>query len=351
MKRKRLLMLVGVTCLALILVAIPLMAACAKPAPEVVTLKFHTHMPEGHEANKWSRYWAEQVTEKTGGVVQFEMFYAGALGKGKDQPDNIKAGLFDVGYFLVAYDPAKTPLWNVIFVPWVPSMDPWVRAKALWDVSELQCMKEELARWDTMFLYPWAMGDIYHLYTVDKPVHTLDDIKGLKARSVGRMAEALALVEASPVAMPMPDVYDALQKGTINAGCFAWPPMMGYKLYEVVKYQSTIALGMGGPTMVMKSSVFNKLPADIQKVIMDVSHDMLTYMANREKEFLKTARQTFEEAGMTVIEFPEQEKYEEIAVMAVIEGWIKDMEDQGLPGREVYETFWDAALKYEKQPH
>jgi len=164
------------------------------------------------------------------------------------------------------------------------------------------------------------------------------------------MAEALALAGASPVAMPMPDVYDALSKGTLNAGALATSPFLGYKLYEVCNYRTTVLLGSGSPMLIMKLSVFNELPADIQKVIMDVSYESIDWFIKAEADQEKELDETIKQYGITVIEFPpeEQKRYENLAVMPVMEEWIKDMEDQGLPGREAFGTFRDAAEKYEK---
>ncbi|MBU2497322.1 MAG: C4-dicarboxylate TRAP transporter substrate-binding protein [Proteobacteria bacterium] len=316
----------------------------AKP----IVLKFGSWMPERHETSKQSRWWAEQITKRTGGKVELQFFYAGALGKGKDQLDNMKYGTFDVGPVLPAYDPAKSPLWTIPYIPWA-IQDPLIRMKALQDVAQLPEMNAELAKWDTIFLFPYALGDIYYLWTSSKAVAKLEDLKGLKIRSVGEMAKSLSLVGSSPVSMPMPDVYDALSKGIIDGGCLATAPVLGYKLYEVCKYKSTIRLGMGGPIWVMKKSVFEKLPSDIQGIIREVSLEMSTHMADQEGQFLKKANETFEKAGVTVLEFPkeDQAKYEEMAVMPVIEKWIKDQEGKGLPGRKVWETLRDAASKYQ----
>jgi len=336
-----------------VILAIALFAASsAKGELKSTTLKFASWMPERHETSVHARWWSEQVTKRTDGRIQFQFFYGGALGKGKDQLDNIKYGTFDLGPILPAYDPAKSPLWTIPYIPWA-ILDPWVRIMAQRELAELPVMKEELAKWDAMFLFPFGMGDVYYLWTVKKPIYSLGDIKGLKIRSLGEMAQSLAAIGASPVSMPMPDVYDALSKGIIEGGCFATAPIMGYKLYEVCKYKSTMTLGMGGPIWVMKKSVFNKLPDDIQKVIMEVSLEMAKHMAEREVEFLKEADNTFEKAGVTVIEFPEgdQTKYEEVGVMPVVEKWIKDKETKGLPGRKVWENLRNASLKHKKIPH
>ncbi len=318
--------------------------ALSKP----IVLKFGTWMPEKHETSKQSRWWAEQIEKRANGEVKIEFFYAGALGKSANQLDNLKYGTFDIGPIMPAYDPAKSPLWTIVYLPWVSSLDPWVRMNALIDLSELPVMKKELAQWDTMFLFSYALGDVYYLWTVEKPVRTLADLKGLKIRSLGEMAQSLSNVGANPVSMPMPDVYNALAKGIVDGGGFATAPAMGYRLYETCKFKTNMLLGSGGPMWVMKKSVFEKLPVNVQKVIREVSTEMADHMAVMEKEFLAKAEKTSVENGVTIIEFPseDQAKYEEVGVMPVIEKWIQDQEKKGLPAREVWSTLREASKKY-----
>ena len=336
-------------CLVVVLSLMSFVVFTGRVEAKPIKLKFGTWMPERHVTSKMSRWWADQITKKTGNKVEFQFFYAGALGKGRDQLDNLKYGTFDIGPILGAYDPAKSPLWTIPYIPWAIS-DPWIRMMALNEVAKLPAMKEELAGRDTMFLFPFALGDVYYLWTTKKPVEKIEDLKGLKIRSVGTMAKSLAIIGASPVSMPMPDVYSALSKGIIDGGCLATAPVMGYKLHEVVKFKSTITLGMGGPVWVMKKSVFEKLPADVREAIKDVSFQMARYMADQEAGFLEKSAGDFKKAGGKIIDFPksDQEKYEKVAVMPVIEAWIKDKEKKGLGGREVWETLRNAATKYEK---
>ncbi|WP_300458124.1 TRAP transporter substrate-binding protein DctP [Desulfobacula sp.] len=346
MKRGHFASVVG-CCLLVGLMALIVIPAMAEAKP--IVLKFGTWMPERHETSKQSRWWAEQITMRTDGNLKFQFFYGGVLGKGKDQLDGLKYGIFDVGPILPAYDPAKSPLWTIPYIPWaIP--DPWVRMMSVNEVSRLPEMKKELEMWDTMFLFPYALGDIYHLWTTKKPVAGINDLKGLKIRSLGEMAKSLNAIGSSPVSVPMPEVYDALSKGIFDGGCFATAPVMGYKLYEVCKFKSTIRLGMGGPIWVMKKSVFEKLPDQMKKVIQDVSLEMAKHMAEKEVEFLKKADDAFKSAHVKILNFPaeDQREYEKIAVMPVIEDWIKDKEKKGLEGRKVWETLKDAALRYEK---
>ena len=343
----------GILCLGLMLIAMTVMSSTAKAASDSIVLKYGSWMPERHVTSEQTRWWAEQVTKKTGGRVQFKFFYSQALGTAKDQPDNIKYGTFEFGPTIPSYDPAKMPLWTITFTPWVSSVDPWVRFMALRDLAELPEMKEQLEKWDAMFLFPTAMADVYYLWTAKKPVHTLGDIKGLKLRAEGQMENSILGVGATPVAMPMPDFVEALSKGIIDGGVISTASALAYKLQEVCKYKSTIRLGAGGPTWIMKKSVFTKLPPDIQKAIMEVSLDMGNFMAQMEVDVLKKADETFKKAGVNIIDFPKEDqlKLEEVAVMPVVEKWIKDQENRGFQGKKAWETFRNATLKYEKTPH
>lgn len=342
----------GLLCFA-VLLFVQLVSSSTPRASEPIVLKYGSWMPERHVTSELTRWWAEQVTKKTGGRVEFKYFYSQALGKAKDQPDNLKYGTFDIGPVIPSYDPAKLPLWTITFTPWVPSIDPWVRIMALRELAELPEMKDELAKWDAMFLFPYAMADVYYLWTTKRTVNTLEDIKGLKLRAEGQMEDSIHRAGATPVAMPMPDVYDALSKGVIDGGVFAPVSILAYKLQEVLKHRSTIRIGAGGPTWLMKKSVYAKLPPEIQKAISEASLEMAAYMMKKEAEVLRGAEEAFEKAGVKTVDFPkaDQSKFEEVSVMPVMEKWIKENEDKGLPGRKVWETLRNATLKYEKMPH
>jgi TRAP-type transport system periplasmic protein len=341
--------LVGFSLLA-VLSMIFFIAQPSEANSKPVLLTVATWMPERHETSALARWWADEVQKRSGGKVKFRFFYSGAIGKDKDQLDNLKYGTFDIGPILASYDPNKSPLWTIPYLPWVSSLNPWVRVMALTDVAALPEMKEELAKWDAMFLFPHYIGDIYYLWTVKKEVRRIEDIKGLKIRSVGEMAESLSIIGANPIAMPMPDVFDALSKGIVDGGCFATASAKGYRLHEICKFYIDLRLGMGGPVWVMKKSVFEKLPPDIQNVIKEVSADIAKHTYELENQFLKDAKELFKTQGVTFIEFPkaDQEKYEQIGVQPVIEKWIKDKEAKGLNGTKVWKAFQDSAAKYQK---
>ena len=351
MEKKKLLTVLGSISLILILALLLFASACAQPAPKTIILKIGSWMPERHPASQWMHHYVEIVTEKTGGRVQFEEYYGGALGGARDQLDNLKAGVFDIAPWIGSIDPAKTPMSDFYIQPWVPSTDLMIRQRINYEMFQLPALREEAAKWDAMQL-PWQpiMADDYRLYTTDKPVKNLDELKGLKLMSAGGIGEALALAGAGVVTMPWPELYDALSKGVVDGSASALPTVMGYKIYEVVKYRTEFKIGLEHPQHFIKLSVYNKLPKDIQKILIDSSKDMWEYLAGEEVGFVKSAFEAFEANGVTVMDFPaaEQKKFEDLYVERVLESWVEKWEAKGMPAREVMDAYRAVAAKYTK---
>jgi TRAP-type C4-dicarboxylate transport system substrate-binding protein len=102
-----------------------------------------------------------------------------------------------------------------------------------------------------------------------KPVKTLEDLKGLKVRSSGKIADMLKTVGASPVLVPGEEIYTALSTGVIDAA--HWGAAAGAlttKLCEPAKYYVQPNLAFSATDLIMVSKkAWDELPADIQKMV------------------------------------------------------------------------------------
>jgi TRAP-type C4-dicarboxylate transport system substrate-binding protein len=69
-----------------------------------------------------------------------------------------------------------------------------------------------------------------------KPVRSVDDLKGMKIRALGTFADWVAKLGASPVNVPMTEIYMALKLGTIDGACTGFDVHYDQKHDEVGKY-------------------------------------------------------------------------------------------------------------------
>lgn len=102
-----------------------------------------------------------------------------------------------------------------------------------------------------------------------KPVKTLTDLKGLKVRSSGTIADMLKEVGAAPTMIPGAEIYTALQTGVVDAA--HWGAAGGaytMKFYEVAKYYVQPNLAFCATDWVaISKKAWDELPKDLQLIV------------------------------------------------------------------------------------
>ena len=63
----------------------------------------------------------------------------------------------------------------------------------------------------------------------------MEDLKGMKIRGTGTSIKVVEALGATPVAMPQPETYDALQKGVVDGLVSPIETLKGWKFAEVIK--------------------------------------------------------------------------------------------------------------------
>jgi TRAP-type C4-dicarboxylate transport system substrate-binding protein len=103
-----------------------------------------------------------------------------------------------------------------------------------------------------------------------RPIKTVDDWKGLLVQTISpamsQFIEKLGAVgaPASPI-----DVYELLQKGTVDATVQSLGKYYEAKLWEVCKYLTNAEFISASAVTTINMDTWNKLPKDIQDIILD----------------------------------------------------------------------------------
>lgn len=161
-------------------------------------------------------WWEDQVTQKSGGRIKFQNYYAELLVKSQDQLSGLKSGLFDIGVLNPLYWPSIMPLVNITEQPWTITEDATALNKAYLDLVAAAPVQAELKASNLHFFYGVNPGGSRWIGTAKKPINALGDLKGLRLRETGGYATLLSKAGANPVAISVPEVYDALSKGTLD---------------------------------------------------------------------------------------------------------------------------------------
>ena len=286
---------------------------------------------------------AKEVGERTKGRVKITIYPGEALGKAKDHYDMATHGITDIALFIQGYTAGRFPLTSVIELPiQIPSAK--VGSRVIWGLYD-KYLKQEYSGVKLLTLWVHDPG---HIHMTKRPVRTLDDIKGLRLRSPGpQQAALLRELGVSPLTMPIPELYDALQKGMADGCVIPFSAVRDFKLYELLRHHTLSDLYTMAMGVAINLKTWNSLPPDIQKIIDELGGSRMSEMAGVAfDKYDQLGKEAAKKAGAEIYSLPsEQKKIWADRIKPLNEKWVADMEVKGLPGKKIFE---DARLLLEK---
>jgi TRAP-type C4-dicarboxylate transport system substrate-binding protein len=189
----------------------------------------------------------------------------------------------------------------------------------------------------------------------DKQVKTLADFKGMKMRAPTRQTnKMLAALGATPVAMPLPALSDALSKGVVDGYLLPWEVIPSIKAHELTKFHSETdpasrALYTAVFTLQMNQAKYDSLPADLKKVIDANSGAALSRSFGKQWDAsAPPARKLAVDRGNTFHTIPAAELANwEKATANLDDEWVKDVTAKGQDGKGALAFARDSIKKYE----
>lgn len=322
-------------------VLIPLLASAAMPAmAQEVTLKVHFFLPATSYANTlFITPWCEQIAKDSNNRMKCQIYPSMQLGGTPQQLfEQARDGVADVVWTLPGYTAGRFPSVEVFELPFM-MQSPEGTSKALWDYVEQYASAEFK---DVKPLAFHVHGDgVFH--TTNKQIRTAADFRGMKLRAPTRMTNKfIALLGATPVSMPVPQVGDALSKGVIEGAVVPYEVVPSVKIQELVKYHTEtdpVEAAFYTSTFIfaMNKAKYDSLPADLKKVIDKNSGQALSgqigkafLAADGEGKKLTTKNTTY------VIPKAELENWKKMAV-PLVDGWVSDMNVRGHNGKQMLE--------------
>ncbi|OIQ49196.1 2,3-diketo-L-gulonate-binding periplasmic protein YiaO precursor [Pseudodesulfovibrio hydrargyri] len=246
-------------------------AGLASPArAESVRLTYSSFFPPTHIQSKLAEQWCNEVEMRTNKAVIIDFYPGGTLSPAKQCYDGVVEGISDIGQSALAYSRGRFPVMAAVDLPmgYQSGVQATAVANAVYD-------KFSPAEFDDVVpMYFHAHGPGL-LFTVEKPVKTLADLKGLKIRSTGNSAKLIEALGGTPVAQPMPASYQSLQKGVVDGSVHPMESNKGWKLGEVVKH-CTQSQCVGYTTtffIVMNKRKWNEISPENQKIIEQINRE------------------------------------------------------------------------------
>ena len=213
---------------------------------------------------------AEILKEKTGGKFIYKIHYGAALSKSKENLDGIKLGAFQAATFCNFYSPGKNPAYMIFSLPFLP-MNDWKTSLAVRKaLLKHPALVADMDRWNAM-AYTTTLLPTYQLMGKGAPPMKITDWDGKRVRAGGGIGTAMELLGSTRTTMPAPEVYTAIQRGTIDAVSFPFTyAFAAYKIDEVSQwFTGNLSPGTAECPIIFNKDAYAKLPAQYQKLLQD----------------------------------------------------------------------------------
>jgi TRAP-type C4-dicarboxylate transport system substrate-binding protein len=239
-------------------------------AVSAAELKLADFQPPTHfVVDKAYTPFADKIAKETNGEVTVTVYMGGELGPGpKEQYNRAVDGVTDIAFGLPGYTASNFPKTLLTELPGVISADTGT-ARIL---ANIDMLSDEYKRVALLGLWNNAPNVIF---TAEKPIRTLEDLKGLKirvpSRNAGLVVEAWG---ATPVSMPAPEIYNAMQTGVIDGAMTDATTLGAFKLAEVTKYITTgMETTISSFFLIMNRDSFDELSEAQQAVVLDAGRE------------------------------------------------------------------------------
>lgn len=303
-------------------------------AQDTITLKVAHGLPATHFAwEKGIRLMFDEVTEKTGGRVQFEVFPAGQLGK--DNAAVLKSGIADIAMVVPNYTADKFPLTSVTELPDVYSSS-CEGTEKYWNVVKpggpLSVAEYEPQGLRALF----AIAVQPNVLWTTKQVRDMSDLSGLKLYANGAAVNRIARdLGAVPIRLSAPELYDSVMRGTVDGAFFPQSSIVAYGLDEKLRYMvKGTKFGATNWVVAISDRAWGKLPEDVQGLLTEAGiKASQAFCAYNDEEIERVNERLTSEGKLTVTTLSEEQAEAwRKATASVSDEWLKDMATAGQDG-------------------
>jgi len=228
------------------------------------------HAPSATKSYALTERVCQQITEASDGRLVWKPFVGGSIVPAFKEFEAVDEGLIQVattgGDMLVHLVPSACLVWSQ-----VGGMGPMERYCWMTEGGGHELQVEQFKDFNVVFEKGCGFMETPEVFAHSKiPLNTLDDIKGWKIRTLGDAGSILDMMGAKSTAMPVGELYDAVNRGVLDA-CEAGGPGTNWRLafQEIAPYMyiSNARAPGGYSNIVFNKPAWEELPDSLKALV------------------------------------------------------------------------------------
>lgn len=328
------------------------LGSAAASAQEVVLKVAHFLPPPSTAHSKFITPWCDKIARESNNRMKCQIYPAMQLGGTPPQLyDQARDGVADIVWTLPGYTAGRFPVVEVFELPFMMTSAEST-SRAVWDYVQ----QHDQAEFKDIKPLAFHVHGPGHFFMVKKPVTSAADLRGLKVRAPTRLTnKMLAMLGATPVGMPVPQVPEALSKGVIDGAVVPYEVVPAIKAHELTKFASEGDPGFPGLytavfVFAMNQAKYDSLPADLKKVLdANSGPELSAWIGKVWDEADGPARKLVAERNpINVIPAVELQKWRK-ATERLDDDWVKEVSQKGHDGAKLLEAAKALIVEHSKK--
>lgn len=291
----------------LVILFLPFVFGSCNQIHKKTELKLAHSLDPSHPVHKGMVYMSELLKGISGGEMSITIYPSGQLGSEQQCLELLQIGSLAITKVSAAVLEGFTDNFQVLGLPYIFRSKE--HANEVFDGPIGEELLLSIERYNMLGLCFYDAG-ARSFYTIDKPINTPDDLKGLKMRVMPSQT-AMGLVKAmggAPTPISWGELYTALQSGVVDGAENNPPSFYTSHHYEVCKYYSLNEHTIVPDVLVVSTVVWNKLTEQEQEWLtqaarMSVSKQRLLWEESEKESLMKV-----QEYGV-IINYPDKELF------------------------------------------
>ncbi len=244
----------------------------------------------------------KKVKDKSNGRLVIDLLGGPEVIGGFDQPGAISNGVVDLGgipsTYISSMAPTATAVQLLIGTPeelrkrgWFDAINEYFAKVNLFQLGALDYPNTR---------YLWSRA----------PIKSIADIKGLKLRAIGTDLNFARALGASPVSIPVEEIYTAQERGVVDGHLMGiltgTTTVKSHEVSKFIVYHNIYYTG--DPSLVMNLNRLNGLPADLQKALKDAAIETEMESASLKQAINDKGLELVKAAKVQMVTFSPEEK-------------------------------------------
>jgi TRAP-type transport system periplasmic protein len=215
---------------------------------------------------------AKEVEKRTAGRYKIQTFYSGSLGGERESIEAVQLGTQELTLSSTGPVPNFVPEARILDIPFLFRDKAHARAVLDGPIGQAMLAKFEPKGFKAL---AWAENGVRHMTNSKRAVNAPDDLKGLKMRTMENPVHIAAYKGFGIVPTPMafPEVFTALQQGTVDGQENPLSVIMAAKFDQVQKHLSLTGHVYSPAIFLMSKAAFDKLSAADKQAFLDAAKE------------------------------------------------------------------------------